>query len=121
MNCMAYDYRFSMLIHTEFEYRSRYLKKTSAIPDIHYEPPLNSDIRAVLELEANFNSEMKPDLDETYFWKKLNEYNDDENRDHFSDFQENLKCSAITLRRFVKIGNIPNQTDRKRTRPKTKS
>ena len=55
MNCMTYDYRFSMLIHTEFEYRSRYLKKTAAIPDIHYETPLNSDIRAVLELEANFN------------------------------------------------------------------
>ena len=89
-----------MLIHTEFEYRSRYLKKTAAIPDIHYETPLNSDIRAVLELEANFNSEMEPDLDETYFWKKLNEYNDDENRDHFSDFQENLKCTAITLRRI---------------------
>lgn len=100
MNCMTYDYRFSMLIHTEFEYRSRYLKKTAAIPDIHYETPLNSDIRAVLELEANFNSEMEPDLDETYFWKKLNEYNDDENRDHFSDFQENLKCTAITLRRI---------------------
>ena len=100
MNCMTYDYRFSMLIHTEFEYRSRYLKKTSAIPDIHYETPLNSDICAVLEQEANFNSEMKPALDETYFWKKLNEYNDDENRDHFSDFQDNLKCSAITLRRI---------------------
>ena len=81
MNCMTYDYRFSMLIHTEFEYRSRYLKKTSAIPDIHYETPLNSDICAVLEQEANFNSEMKPALDETYFWKKLNEYNDDENID----------------------------------------
>lgn len=53
MNCMTYDYRFSMLIHTEFEYRSRYLKKTAAIPDIHYETPLNSDIRAVLELEAS--------------------------------------------------------------------
>ena len=100
MNCMTYDYRFSMLIHTEFEYRSRYLKKTSAIPDIHYETPLNSDIRAVLELEAKFNSEMKPALDETYFWTKMNEYNDDENRDHFSDFQDNLKSSAITLRRI---------------------
>ena len=31
MNCMTYDYRFSMLIHTEFEYRSRYLKKTAAL------------------------------------------------------------------------------------------
>ena len=63
MNCMTYDYRFSMLIHTEFEYRSRYLKKTTAIPDIHYEIPLNSDIRAVLELEAKFNSEMETSLD----------------------------------------------------------
>ena len=120
MNCMAYDYRFSMLIHTEFEYRSRYLKKTAAIPDIHYETPLNSDIRAVLELEANFNSEMEPDLDETYFWKKLNEYNDDENRDHFSDFQENLKCSAITLRRIRENWKHPESNRQKKNQTKNK-
>lgn len=120
MNCMTYDYRFSMLIHTEFEYRSRYLKKASAIPDIHYEPPLNSNIRAVLELEANFNSEMKPDLDETYFWKKLNEYNDDENRDHFSDFQENLKCSAITLRRIRENWKHPESNRQKKNQTKNK-
>ena len=114
MNCMTYDYRFSMLIHTEFEYRSRYLKKTAAIP-------LNSDIRAVLELEAKFNSEMEPALDETYFWKKLNEYNDDENRDHFSDFQENLKCTAITLRRIRENWLHPESNRPQKNRPKTKS
>ena len=121
MNCMTYDYRFSMLIHTEFEYRSRYLKKTAAIPDIHYEIPLNSDIRAVLELEAKFNSEMEPALDETYFWKTLNEYNDDENRDHFSDFQENLKCTAITLRRIRENWLHPESNRPQKNRPKTKS
>lgn len=120
MNCMTYDYRFSMLIHTEFEYRARYLKKTSAIPDIHYELPLNSDIRAVLELEAKFNSEMEPDLDETYFWKKLNEYNDDENAGQFSDFQNNLERRAITLRRIRESWKHPESNRQQKNQPKNK-
>ena len=120
MNCMTYDYRFSMLIRTEFEYRARYLKKTAAIPDIYYETPLNSNIRAVLELEAKFNSEMKPALDETYFWKKLNEYNDDENADQFSDFQKNLERRAITLRRIRENWKHPESNRPQKNQPKNK-